>query len=104
MVFFLGLICPKQGGVQVKITWLHPGGGWVITEKNSEKLSKSQKSQILLPTFSGIWFSGHFKPNLSKVGQEMAKFYNFEKKILKKNIFGVAGIPQNRKMWSNFEK
>ena len=24
-----------QGTVQVKITWLHPGGGWVITEKNS---------------------------------------------------------------------
>ena len=25
----------NQGTVQVKITWLHPGGGWVITEKNS---------------------------------------------------------------------
>ena len=36
-----------------------------------EKLSKSQKSQILLPTFSGVWFSGHFKPNLSKIGQEI---------------------------------
>ena len=24
-----------QGTVQVQITWLHPGGGWVITEKNS---------------------------------------------------------------------
>ena len=27
--------CVVQGVVQVKIPWLHPGGGWVITEKNS---------------------------------------------------------------------
>ena len=25
----------RARGVRVKIPWLHPGGGWVITEKNS---------------------------------------------------------------------
>ena len=34
----------------------------------------------------------------------MAKFYIFEKKIFKKEIFGVAGIPRNRKMGVKFWK
>ena len=55
--------------------------------KKLKSRRKSQKSQILLPTFFGVFCSGHFKPSLSKIGQEMAKFYNFEKKILEKNIF-----------------
>ena len=59
--------------------------------KKSKSRQKSQKSQILLPTFSGVFCSGHFKPSLSKIGQEMAKFYNFEKKILEKKIFRGRG-------------
>ena len=70
--------------------------------KKSKSPQKSQKSQNLLPTFSGVFCSGHFKPSLKKIGQEMAKFYIFEKKILEKKIFGVAGIPRNRKMGVKF--
>ena len=52
----------------------------------------------------GVWFSGHFKPSLSKIGQKMAKFYNFEKKIIEKKFSGSREFPGTEKWGSNFEK
>ena len=69
--------------------------------KKSKSPQKSQKSENLLPTFSGVFCSGHFKPSLKKIGQEMAKFYIFEKKLLKKKFQGRE-IPQNQKMGVKF--
>ena len=49
--------------VQVKITWLHPGGGWVITEKNStDRFSPLGRNRVVESDFGPAkWGWGGWK-------------------------------------------
>ena len=100
--FKLGLKWPEQKtpenvGSRFCDFWLFGGlfdffpTNWPIRRKKSKNPWKSQKSKNLLPKFSGVFCSGHFKPSLKEISQKMAKFYIFEKKILEKKFFRGRG-------------